>query len=107
MAKDYVYYNRLVRFCCRKCVHRFKKDPAKYLAHLDAAVIRAQKKSYPLDRCVVSGEKLGEMGEPVDFVHGNRLIRFCCKMCIRKFRRHPAKYLAKLAAAKGKTSSAR
>jgi hypothetical protein len=29
--------DRLVRLCCNKCVARFKANPAKYLAKLDAA----------------------------------------------------------------------
>jgi hypothetical protein len=66
--------------------------------------------AYPLDTCVVSGEKLGEMGAPVDYIHKeagkpDRLVRFCCKMCIAKFKKDPAKYLKVLdeaAAAKQK-----
>jgi hypothetical protein len=55
--------------------------------------------TYPLDTCVVSGEKLGgEMGAPVDYVYKeagkpDRLVRFCCKMCIPKFKKDPAKYI--------------
>lgn len=94
---DIVHGNRLVRFCCKGCVGMFKKDPAKHLAKIDAAVIEAQKADYPLDTCVVSGEKLGgEMGEPIDYVIGNRLVRFCCKGCVKMFEKNPAKHLAKL-----------
>ena len=93
---DFVYGNRLVQFCCKGCTGKFKKDPAKYLAKIDAAVIEAQKADYPLDTCVVSGEKLGgEMGEPIDYVIGTRLVRFCCKGCVKMFEKNPAKYLAK------------
>jgi len=55
--------------------------------------------TYPLDTCVVSGEKLGgEMGAPIDYIYKeagkpDRLVRFCCKMCIPKFKKDPAKYL--------------
>jgi hypothetical protein len=55
--------------------------------------------TYPLDTCVVSGEKLGgEMGAPVDYIYKeagkpDRLVRLCCKMCIPKFKKDPAKYL--------------
>jgi hypothetical protein len=54
--------------------------------------------AYPLDTCVVSGEKLGEMGKPIDYIYKeegkpDRLVRFCCKMCIGKFKKEPAKYL--------------
>jgi len=69
------------------------------------------KAAYPLDTCVVSGDKLegGEMGDPVDFVYKqdgkpDRLVRFCCKNCIKDFKKDPAKFLKKIddaAAAKG------
>ena len=55
--------------------------------------------TYPLDTCVVSGEKLdGDMGKQVDYVYKEdgkpeRLVRFCCKDCIAKFKKDPAKYL--------------
>jgi hypothetical protein len=36
---------------------------------------------------------LGEMGEPVSYEHNGTLIKFCCKPCIPKFQKNPAKYL--------------
>lgn len=52
---------------------------------------------YPLDKCLVSKEPFGgEMGAPVDIVHEGRTIRFCCKPCIPKFKKDPAKYLKAL-----------
>lgn len=54
-------------------------------------------KPYPLDTCVVSGEKLGEMGEPRRFVHGNQEIKLCCPGCEKDFRKDPDRYLRKLA----------
>ena len=53
-------------------------------------------KSYPLDTCLVSGEKLGEMGDPVVIQHEGQEIKFCCDSCIPKFKKEPAKYLSKL-----------
>ena len=53
-------------------------------------------KPYPLDKCLVSGEKLGEMGEPVVIVHNGQEIKFCCDKCQPKFEKDPAKYLSKL-----------
>jgi len=52
--------------------------------------------TYPLDVCLVSGEKLGGMGEPVRIVYEGREIKFCCDMCQPKFEKSPEKYLAKL-----------
>jgi YHS domain-containing protein len=96
-AVEYVYKNRLVRFCCKGCINTFEKEPAKYLSELDKAVISKQKEAYPVQVCVVSGEKLGgNMGKPVDHVVGNRLVRLCCKACIKKLEKDPVKYLSRL-----------
>lgn len=62
--------------------------------------VAKQVASYPLSTCVVSGKKLGGMGDSVDYVHDNRLVRFCCKSCVATFEKEPAKYLALLDAAK-------
>jgi len=56
----------------------------------------ASEKPYPLEVCLVSGEKLGEMGEPVVITHEGQQIKFCCKSCVPKFEKDPAKYLSKL-----------
>ena len=53
-------------------------------------------KPYPLDTCLVSGEKLGEMGAPIVFIHEGQEIKVCCKPCKPKFLKDPAKYLEKL-----------
>ncbi len=53
-------------------------------------------KPYPLDTCLVSGEKLDEMGEPQVIVHEGQEVKFCCKMCIKKFKADPEKYLKKM-----------
>ncbi|KAB2638468.1 MAG: hypothetical protein DVB30_06155 [Verrucomicrobia bacterium] len=52
--------------------------------------------TYPLTTCVVSGEKLGEMGAPVVIKHGETEVQFCCNGCVKKFNADPAKYLSKL-----------
>ena len=53
-------------------------------------------KPYPLDTCLVSGEKIGSMGEPIVINHEGQEIKFCCDSCIPKFKKDPAKYLSKL-----------
>lgn len=53
-------------------------------------------KSYPLATCVVTGEPLGEWDEETTYIHGNQEMKFCCKMCLKKFKKNPAKYLATL-----------
>lgn len=56
-------------------------------------------KAYPLDKCIVSDEKLGEMGEPFVFVHDGQEIKLCCKSCQKDFNKNPAKFMKKLAKA--------
>ena len=57
-------------------------------------------KPYPLDKCVVSNETLGEHGKPYVFVHDGQEIKLCCKDCLADFNKDPNKYMAKIAAAK-------
>lgn len=57
--------------------------------------------AYPLDVCVVSGEKLGTMGQPFDHIHRqdgqpDRLVRLCCQGCLKDFNRDPARYLRQI-----------
>jgi YHS domain-containing protein len=59
-------------------------------------------KPYPLQTCVVSGEKLGEMGKPYVFEHEGREIKLCCKSCLKDFKKEPAKYLKKIEEAEKK-----
>jgi len=56
----------------------------------------ADAKPYPLEVCIVSGEKLGSMGDPVVIVHEGQQIKFCCDHCIPEFNKEPEKYLSKL-----------
>ena len=57
----------------------------------------AKAKPYPLDKCIVSDEKLGgEMGEPYVFTHEGQEIKLCCKPCQKDFNKNPKKYLKKL-----------
>jgi hypothetical protein len=53
-------------------------------------------KPYPLKTCIVSDEKLGEMGDPFVFTHEGQEIKLCCKPCQKDFKKDPAKYLKKL-----------
>lgn len=106
---EYVYQNRLVRLCCKGCIKKLEADPAKYLAEIDMRVVAEQKATYPLATCVVSGEKLGgDMGDPIEYVSANRLVRLCCKSCKKDFQKNPSKYLAMLdeAAPANKTAKA-
>lgn len=65
----------------------------------DAAAKTATDDAYPLDVCVVSGEELGSMGDPVNFVHEGVAMKLCCDHCLPKLKKDPAKYAAKVTAA--------
>jgi len=74
------------------------------LVALAANTVRAEDKKdtakpYPLEKCIVSDEKLGEMGKPYVFTHEGQEIKLCCKSCLKDFKKEPAKYLKKLDAA--------
>ncbi len=59
-------------------------------------------KPYPLETCVVSGEKLGEMGKPFVYQYEGREIKFCCKNCLKDFKKDTAKYIKKIEEAEAK-----
>lgn len=60
-------------------------------------------KPYPMDTCVVSGEKLGSGGMKVyTFVHEGQEVKLCCKSCLKDFKKDPAKYLKKIEDARAK-----
>jgi hypothetical protein len=50
--------------------------------------------SYPLTKCVVSGEDLGD--KPYVFKHNGQTVKLCCKDCLAKFDKEPDKYMAKI-----------
>ena len=50
----------------------------------------------PAEKCIVSGEPLGEMGAPFEYVYQGKTLKFCCKSCVPKFEKEPEKYLSKL-----------
>lgn len=56
----------------------------------------AATKAYPLKTCIVSDNDLDSMGEQASFVYQGQTIKVCCKACIAKFEKNPAKYLKKL-----------
>ncbi len=70
------------------------------LTLLSCGAIAHAADAYPLTTCVVSGEKLDEMGKPVVIDYKGTEVRFCCNSCVKKFNANPDQYLAKLKAAK-------
>ena len=71
----------------------------------DAAWLAKAKAEYPLQKCVVSDEEIGgAMGDGIDHIYKqegkpDRLVRFCCKDCLKDFNKDPQKYLMEIDAA--------
>jgi len=59
-------------------------------------MIKQQLPYYPIDTCVVSGEKLNSKGAAVNFIYGNRLFRTCCNDCKTEFLADPKELVAEL-----------
>ncbi len=75
--------------------------------NVHAADQKPKPKPYILKTCIVSGEKLGgDMGEPYSFVFEGREIKFCCKGCLKDFKKDSAKYVKQIALAEAKIAKA-
>ena len=85
-----------VQLCCKSCKKDFEKDKKASLAKIDAAWKKV--KPYPLAGCVVSDEKL-DAEKAVGAVVEGREFRFCCKSCLKDFKKDTAKYVQKFDAA--------
>ena len=73
-----------------------------------AAEKKAEKlKPYPLKTCIISGDKLGEMGKPFVYEYEGREIKFCCEGCLKDFKKDPAKYLKMIDEAEAKAKKAK
>ncbi|MEY2746991.1 MAG: hypothetical protein RL112_2033 [Planctomycetota bacterium] len=94
---DLVVDGRLVRICCKGCTKAIDKDKDAIFKKLDEGVVAAQKASYPLDTCPISGNKLGDKAK--DVVVGMRLVRTCCGDCAAKVQKDSAASLQKVNAA--------
>ena len=60
---------RELRFANEQNAKALQADPQKYVAAVDAALVRQQMAFYPLQTCVVSGEKLDAQG--IDVIGGS------------------------------------
>lgn len=88
---------RELRFGSTASAEQFKTDPGRYLPSVDERIVAQQLPYYPLETCVVSGNKLGgEMGDPINYLYKNRLVRLCCTMCEGAFTKNATAYLDKL-----------
>lgn len=67
---------------------------------------KADVKPYPLKTCIVSGDKIGEMGKPVTLTYKGQEMKFCCKDCVKDFKKDPEKWIKKLDEAQKKEAAA-
>lgn len=75
------------------------------LASFAADTKDGKAKPYPLETCIVSGEKLGGMGKEYVFTHEGQEVKLCCKSCLKDFKKDPAKYMKKIREAEAKAKS--
>jgi hypothetical protein len=87
----------LVQLCCKRCVDKATADATAMADKVRAAAHDAQRKTYPIATCVVSGEALED--DAIDVMYGTTLVRMCCPKCAKAFEKDPAKYLERLHAA--------
>ena len=61
-------------------------------------------KPYPLDKCIVSDEKIGaDSGmKPYEFAVDGQEVKLCCKSCLKDFNKDKATYMKKIADAQKK-----
>lgn len=60
-------------------------------------------KDYPLKKCVVSDETIGEHGKPVKVTAPDGTdVYLCCKDCVKEFNKSPEKYAKMVQDAKKK-----
>jgi YHS domain-containing protein len=43
--------------------------------------------------CPVSGEKIGDMGNPAHYEYKGKVYNFCCQGCVETFKENPEKYV--------------
>src|SRR5688572_5641930 len=65
---------------------------------------KAEKSKYLLTTCVVTDEKLGEMGDPHVFTYQGKEVQLCCKSCKKDFDKNPKKFVKKLTDAEKKAN---
>jgi len=53
-------------------------------------------RSYPIDYCLICGDKVGGTNAAVVINYQGQELKFCCKRCVKTFQQDPAKYLKKL-----------
>lgn len=91
---DHVWGTRLVRLANAEAVAEFERKADGLMIELDAAWIEKHRDAFPVDVCVVTDEPLEEPTN--DLLWGTRVVRLCCKGCVKEFHADPDPFLARL-----------
>ena len=69
--------------------------------HSQTGNARSKNRGHPTGRkkrCLVTGESLGSMGDPITVTLKAKTVRVCCEACVAAVKRSPDRYLRKVAA---------
>ena len=58
--------------------------------------------TYPLKKCVVSDDPLGDHGKAIKMTFKGTDVYLCCKDCIKDFNKNPVKYIKMVMEAESK-----
>jgi len=84
-----------VYFCCKRCIKKFKANPAKFADEVAEQRAVLAKRPKVQVACPLSGEPIN----PKVFVeYGGKKVYMCCKKCVKHFKESPAKYAKAIAA---------
>ncbi len=78
-STDLLLDGTLIRLCCEHCIDKATKNAATIVTTIQRTAFVAQKSSYPLTTCVVSGKPLGE--HAASTMIGLTLVRTCSPDC--------------------------
>ena len=92
---DFIWNNRMFRVADESERAKLLEDAEKHLAALDLAVIEAQSPIYGPTKCLVQGDFF-DTESIKEIVIGNRMIRLCCRSCVRAVRDNPGQYIKML-----------
>lgn len=85
------YQGQKIYFCCPGCDKKFLKDSELYFGQMKE---RGEVAENIQTLCPVSGDKLD--GDKVALTLPGRKVYFCCKKCVREFKKDKAKYIKNL-----------
>lgn len=83
-----------VYFCCKGCIPKFQKNPAKYVTKVAAQRKALAHREKVQVICPVTKEPVDRK---VSIERDGKTVYLCCKGCVGKYGRDPAKYATALA----------